>query len=876
MAVAGTAQSTLLKPATDKFWKSIGIYPPAAADFNRSAAGKTAARSSMAALGRGNLRMLCETAKLAHTPDQGDSHVAEVLLAATDVPTFLHLREFLKRKTEWIEQTYQDVFTERQRRAFAANVSQLGYSPSETIKPLTKLILIYRKQPKALLNAYVYEMWHKRTSAFVYAVDGEQATDLADIVSQNITRLRRRFEQVTRRGISKLVEHQLPSGLCVWVLLREYGSKVRRDYASQYQVINDCGLIVFGYDPNENVLQFRCGNKQLATALAEFFAADLSIDLRLIHNEVFSQYDPEQVKAAFLGAYTNKHGIEIVGVKFARTSLTGRGPLALEAGFMTQSIRRDLSLLSSPEHGLLDIRGVADIESLTLSFKGKRAAVTSHIQKGGAVRLAFDNAGWSAVDEREFQEAFLTTFGLPLNRQIDPSIVALGNVGLIAYLLSIGNVDDVEPYQQEAFDLLCDKGILHRTMHTVTGCQNNLCRERGKPVLDPNRRTCVACDESLERWNITGVARGEIEINALLQQVSERATSHSFDENVRRLEGMRYHALSPPDSTDDDQATCVLFADRPTLSVRHTFERASRPIVFVQPQTVGSPVYVDFDNVGHVSLAYLIASQEVPAEREACDRSIREMVDRLLLTHKERIEKAARHSYRVLTDQRDQLDGAKYEVELFNLIRVILPYSFRLGRLGKEEPDGFASIPDYRDIDRLEEAKAWHFTYDAKYSDKTNGYVFGAEERRQMLQYIGRFARTKQAIVGRNGQYQAHFIISNHLEDSKMASAAKFLRGAEGLKGKARQTRLIFMTEAFVLRLFEWVQSNATEAAQRRPHLYEAMIALLEREDGAGYVKLDEADVTNLIRSIRTLDVVELRVPKSEVTSTLDDEALLV
>ncbi|HEY9714009.1 MAG TPA: hypothetical protein V6C72_11095, partial [Chroococcales cyanobacterium] len=222
----------------DSFWQKIGIHPPAADQFNRSHEGLAAAQNALTSLGRGNLRTLCESSLLPYDAAADELRLAQTLIAAADIPTVLHLREFLKRKTEWVEQAYQEVFSERQRRGHAASIEQLSRSSRETLKPLTKLFLVYRKRPQALLDVYVYEAWHKRSTSFEYSLAASDAKGIAKLVTRNLSQLIRRLELVTRRGITSLVHHTLPSGLTVWMLLREYGSKVRRDYDSQYQVVN--------------------------------------------------------------------------------------------------------------------------------------------------------------------------------------------------------------------------------------------------------------------------------------------------------------------------------------------------------------------------------------------------------------------------------------------------------------------------------------------------------------------------------------------------------------------------------------------------------------------------------------------------------------
>lgn len=865
-----------LRARPDDFWNRLGIYPKPLRSRARQFNERQAAKAFLTGLGRGNLRLLCEEARVANSPSAPDGDLTEALLREADIATALHLQEFSKRRTEWIEKVYSTTLSEKKRRAIDAAVAQLGRSSGEKLKTLTKLLLIYRKSPAALLDIFIYETWYRRSTHFEYAVSAEDASGLFGKITRRAKQLASRFSKVTRYGISLLTSHELPEGLGVWVFLREYPARIRRDFHNEYNVSHDCGLIVLGFDPQERAIHFRSGNKQLAAALCEFADSDLDLKLNLLRDQIYSEYDPEQVRTSLLGDYSNSHGVEIVEAAFGRSSLPGREAISLRLGFMQSSIKEALQVLNSAENSYLDIRGAADIETLAVAFRGRTAEIKSEVVKGGAVRLNFENAGWETDDYRDFEAAFLDTFGVPLNRLIDPSVVTLGQVGVIGYLLGISSTDEIEGYHEEIYETLLDKGILRQTVHPVYGCRNNFCSERGKTVGDEARQTCRRCDKPLEHWTLTGVERDQAAVVKLVAAVLERATGLRFDPTERTLERHSYYRLVSPNELSDDQAICVTFADRSSQNARFVFERASLPMIVVRPATDGRKVYVDFDNVGHLSLSYVIAAQERDADRDDCDGLCKTMVERLLMTHKERLEKAARHSYAVLTGDRVGLDGDRYEVEIFNLLRMIFPYSFRLGRKGKEEPDGFASIPDYRDISEIADVGAWNLSYDAKFSDAEGGYAFGASERRQMLHYISRFARNKQVLVGRDGRIRAHLIVSNNISDAKVAAATSFLYGKDGLKGKARDVQFVVVQETFVLELFAWIQVNADEFHQKRPYFYEALLTLLEQDCKDNHLTLGPSDAGRVITAMQSSQAIEKRVPASALKKSLDDTTSLI
>lgn len=827
-------------------------------------------------LGRGNCRLLCEEARIAYSATSSESDLSAVLLRESDQPTLIHLKEFSKRRTDWIEKVFATVFTKKKQQGLETNVMELGTSSSEKLKVFTKLLLIYRRSPKALLDIFIYETWYRRSTHFEYAVGIDAASTISGKITRKAKQLSSRFTRVTRYGISLLSSHELPDGLCVWVFLREYPARIRRDFRTEYNVSHDCGLIVLGFDPQDRKLHFRSGNKQLALALCEFVVEDLEVHLESLRAQVFSDYDPEQVRTSLMGEYQRGPGIEIVEAAFARTSLPGRGPLVLRSGFMQSSIREDLKALNSVDISCLDLRSAADLDWLVVSFSGRLGEVRVEVVKGGAVRLNFENAGWNSEEQREFEAAFLDTFGLPLNKLIDPSIAALGEIGIVGYLLNISTSDEVEGYHEEIYQKLLDKGILCQLVHNMRGCRNNICQERLKPVGDDARQNCIRCDQPLEDWTVTGIERNQPALFNLVRDTFIRATGLELEKNQRVLSRQSYYRLTNSRQLSDDQALCIQFADRPTESSRFVFERASLPMVVIRPTADSRKVFVDLNNVGHVSLSYLIAAQDDPAERDTCDALCKTMVARLLMTHRERLEKAARHSYQVLTGDRTEIDGDSYEDLIFNLLRVIVPYSFRLGRKGKEEPDGFVSIPDYRGVADIVDVGSWNFTYDAKFSAAEAGYDFGASERRQMLHYISSFSKKKKVLVGKDGKNRAHVIISNNITPAKVAAATNFLYGKNGLSGSARDVQFVLMQEEFIVTLFAWMQSHVDELNQKRPYLYEAILNLLGRECKADYLSLGAAEANEVIETVSQMGVIEKRIEPMVLKASLHDSKSLI
>jgi len=857
-----------VKVQSDDFWNELGIYPGAIKQTGSQQDVENEVRHLLEKLGRGNLRLLCGDGKIDVRPDLTELQFANAILTRADAATLYHLRELMKRRTEFVEQEYDRAFPQRVRTRTGRLVAELGHT-QETVKPLTKLFLLYRKAPNSCRTIFFSSLWQSRSTSFELQLDGGSG-DIGRTFRARVNKLATQLGKITRHGVTLSAVHSLPTGISVALFLRAYPPRIRRDFLQKYNILHDCGLIVVGLDSAARVLHIKSGNRRFAEVIGEFCKSQLNTEVRLLNNDVFSDYDQEQVRHAFLGRHKEATGIDLTEVSYARSSLPGRGPITVKTGFMQTTIRSDLQLLAE-SYDLLDIRGLADVTSLKASFKGRIAEITPETTKGGAIRLVFQNAGWPAELQVEFEQAFLDTFRIPVNKLLDPTGMSLGDAGVLAYLLTVRCENAVEKYQEEAFGFLCDHEYLTRQSTTVRCCTNNLCANRRRIVRDDTQSVCRRCDNSLEETTLVEVRRNDAKLVEVIAKAFGDVEPWTFRSPARKFEGREYYSLDRSDGRVEDGSICVVLQDRLTTETKTAFERFSQPLIVVQPVTEARRIYIDENSIGRISLSYLLAAMRDAVEWPKCLALCKQLTAKLMQSYKERIEKAARHSRAVLEHQRDKLNGARYERDIFNLMRVVFPYCHKLGRDFKSEPDGFVCIADYRETEGgLADAGSWNFTYDAKYSEKENGYELDRGEQRKMLDYITSFRNNRKILDGQHRKISAHIIVSNQVSNDRMQNAAGFLYGRNGLREKHRDVKLVLMREKFLSTLFDWMQGNAETVQTKRGYLLELMIQPLETAPAQSYLELGESQARSIIDQLSGYQVIEKRIPAKELETSLD------
>ena len=867
MSISDSKKNTQahLKSGFNKdFWSLLGIRDIESDKTDSSDAGQLAAKC-LRSLTSGNLALLWKNLGGAVSFRAEAPDLVRAILNVVHIPTICNLLELLKRRAKSVEQVYRAVFSETTRKKHQSVIEEFG-SSNETIKALTQLLVLFNLKPQHATTVFFEAAWEAKTTSFELDLD---ITATATRKLQGLLEgLAKPLGTITRHGVRSLGVSQISDGSLVAVYLREYPPRVKRDFKSGFTVFHDCGLVVLGVSKNRQTLHLKSANKGILNVVVNAFNGVSSNPVVVRNRQVFSGFDPEAVNLNLTGGYSNEHGIELIELVCSRTALPGKCQMTLKALPLEASLRPDLEILR--ENSMMSLNGVQDIESMKITFNGKIASIVKRKLKDGTPELLFEDGGWPIQEAAEFKRAFHKTFGLELNMLIDPASQPLGSVGIIEYLLGIKRVEDVLPHQEDVFEMLENDGVLKVIDFDVKLCANNLCKARNAVVTDKTRVHCAACDQELEDRVEQAV---NVERPILVRKIAEQLASLGWrlDLQEKKFEARSYFLLSKNDGAHPDEDVCLYLADRLSDAIRSDFERLSRPLIVCSFSHDRKDAYVDGDNIGHICLPLLLAAEKDDSLGTKLKGRLKAMLEKLQSNFRERIEKAARLSRTVLDEDRELLDGPRYEREIFNLLRIVFPYCHMLGREGKPEPDGYVCIPDYRTgSEGLADVESWNFIYDAKYSERAKGYDLNRDEARKMLEYIEKYRNARKQLDGRNNKFSAHVIISNQVNVAKIERCAEFLFGSDGLSEKNKDIKLVLMREEFVIEIYDWIQRNQNDFQTKRGYLLIELIDVLKGERGKDWIELDQAAARGLLAKMSNHQIIEKRV-KYDVVESLAD-----
>lgn len=868
-AIAGPAaqvSTEFLPPQSDEFWHSLGIFPGALPEKGDLADLATAAQKELKAVGRKNLLALIEEAGIARPESDDAGSLALHLFLRSDALTLVCLRDFVKSRDECIRAAYEATIPERKRKGIEASLRDIAPGAEEPLRPLTRLLFLFQHDPDSLIEASFIQLWQGVPTAF----ELEAAEPLPARFQQIIEGKRDEFTRAisgawSNRAVRPFKVHRLRDGTAVFVFAREYAPRIARDFRSTFNVHRKSGFVIFGISKDRKHVYIKCGNSQIADAIRLMLDHLFSAKLRVLNNVPFRDYDPNRVKANLCGGYSSAAGVEIVAATLRRTSLHSRGKLSLARPTTVPSIRDDLQQLVSSS--LLELHSLDDIEELGITYRERTAKVEFEPQPDGAIRLQLDDTGWNLAARGELEEAFLTAFGVPLNRLVDPQRMALGSVGIIAHLLNVQTPDEIRDYQQEQYKLLTEAELLTEDTRQAKVCRNPLCDAKA-PVFNLSAEVCRNrnCHKPLQPATVIEVTRNNSGIVKFTRESFDDLTGWHLSD-AQSFENQE-HFLLKDTSKEAEEDIAVLFKDRLSTAAKELFGRTGLPLIVVSPRTDERYVFVE-DGIGHVSLSYLFSARQSDDDWKDCGTRCKALVRMLLAQHRDRIHRAAATSFQRIIQGARQL-GHTFETDVSNVLRAIFPYTFQFGRKGKVEPDGYVSVVVVgADGDRsLDSVQAWNWTFDAKFSDKKNGYDLGQDERRKMVEYIDK-VRSSRRFLGK-GRLNGHAILFNKLSEKLMQDAADHVFGSEGVKAKNRDVKLMFVNQSFVTRLYERVNAKDQDVQRRMPLLGECFREVVEQADGKQYVMLDAPEADKIIEKMLEAPEVEAAMREQEVARGLD------
>lgn len=855
------ACSAWLPSQLANFWVRLQVYPDAIAHPEKQKEYEQKARAVLRKSGTANLRYLCDSAGLKYRPEHDSpDQLANKLLKSDARDELIYLATFLRSRVTAVVEYFDTAKSENDRFALEGEIANLSERRPETPKPMTKLVSLYRSNPASLELVHYRHAWRRLPTIFSYtAVSSFPKTSISRLSKGMKDLVSRLGRQSADESFEEFGHSQLTGETTIFVVHRCFPPSVRADYQKKFRLQHDFSTLAFAIDTSVATLLIKVANRALADEIRSWVAETLEVELRDSGASLFTEYQPESVEDAFLGGYEESHGIDLTQIEFHHSFGPNHSPLALRAAELSRSVREDLKWLKTS--GILRIRSLSEIAQFTVRFEGHEVDVTGVVEKGGAVRFKINDAGIEEDRVERLQAAFQNAFLIPLGQSIDPTLLAMGPSEIYQYLLSGVTDDQVQPYQKPALAKLIEAKVLKIVDGRTGRCTNLNCGSHAAIISDESVTECPACQGELTWQKFRRYDEDTKELFSLSRELLQRATGWKLAPRPQKFESQKFHRLSP--GKDSSQTVCVILNDRLNSAKVETFQRAMFPVVVVHPQGLHRLPVIDEVGIAHLGLPYAIAASEDKADWQKFRQSCRDVIVRLRRMESERVLRASRRSHELICNKPPAYDDRNYEADVYNLLRSLFPYTVKWG--GKNKSDGWGSLVYFESND-LKKPTKFNWSYDAKYSETT--YSFEIGEFRQMFDYVCALFRPKRLMVEGN-QYDAHVIITNSMDEKAMKNAADYLWASHRL-GKDHPTfRLVFMRDAFLIRLWELVRESEQEFTKRQTYLPEFLVTHIKDRMADGFTVLDQSSAEEIAAVILRQQPVEAPVDGNEIKKDL-------
>jgi hypothetical protein len=842
-------------------WEGVRIFPDALARNMAERQAKT--MKALQKCGLANLCYVCLKANIRFKTGTPITRMAKLVRDSAPAETAMYLCEFARTRGQAILEQYDAERSDAERLHDAGEVENLSLRRVETLRVLTKLLLMYLLDPQVVVRIQYRHLWRNaRTYAeFETKEVPENATEALQGALGALVKALRVLPD--GKKLQNYGSHQLPGGPRLYVLHRGYKEKVVPEYPDGCKVTTASGYLVFGLHDAPPRLEVKVANHKFIDTIRQWTEDSLGVQFRRTGLSMFEDYNATELEKQFLGRYSEEHGLAIIGIKFRRTALPNHPSITVDAAVGGCTVRDALNWYV--EKGALALRSLSDIEWVRLHFGGYEGQVHVKVEPDGSVRFALDNAGWPEEVQRELADAFRKTFGIPLDQRINPRPLSMGALEVYQSLLEWDNADEIQSHQRELFEDLVQRRMMLVEKSSLRACSTAFCKLKGKAVEDEKVEACPRCHQPIRSLELRKILHNDEEMRKFAGRILTAATKWEFVNKPLQFESHEFFPLRNP--ARPDESVCVFFSQRISSSKIELFDRSMWPILVVHTSGAYEHAHLDLAGIAHLGFAYALAATKEKDTRAKFIEDCKTTLATLTRNEQERVLRAARQARETLTNKLAECTGSVYESVMFALVRSLFPHSMKWG--GAFRPDGFCSLI-YSKTNRLSDLQKWNWSYDSKYSERHGGYEFGAPEHRKMLDYIVALAEQKELQANGN-ELNAHVIITNSLSRNKMKDAAKFLRCSHRLGSELPGFRLVFMMEPFLHTLYDRVRADEKEFDRRWGYLSQRLAWQMGQETTDRYVYLDADRANQLADWVLQKPAVEMPVDIDALQEGLDE-----
>lgn len=678
------------------------------------------------------------------------------------------LRDFLNRKKKSVIRYYNSV-------AIDENFETI-FRQSQ----ICQLFQLLNKNHIHIIQIYAWHNWDSKgtgtqfslnkTIGFnkAYKIPTEYATDFVNHMYAN-------SKQENKYRVFSFAE--LEKNKIVVMLYRQVNDASKPDFDEAFRN-KEVVSIMFQIDVTAGLLEIRSKFQREKEGIKNYIEKTFDTSLTEIKPELFTKYEPEEVKGAILEGIPpqNKEVSDFMVNKIVFRS----SPLINSPGLTFELKNGDifLSIKDAYTRECIDLESLKDIESISFKTTKVSRTIRSTVLEDGNIIFSIDDSGIEPIVKAEIQEKFLCKFGIPLNKLISNTKFTVGKADVTDYLMTLSSNKDFTDIEQEIFKRLMEDKVIFEESEITISCENPNCdyTETTKSIL-PECPSCGNPKLRRDGYSTVKISIQEVRnfVKKLVKTFCNKTDWELNKDTEKEYYKNKYKFINLDNEQTNESLQILIHQGAIPNRVLEKINRSLTPTVIVFVGILEKNIEKYNNNcIFPINFGRVYNMEEPEEFFEGIYESIKYRA-------KSYLSSIAAKSLEMLDNLPEpQLIGKAYspsdfEDDVFNILKDIFPNADKWGSkmTGKEVPEGIFAL-SYKVSEGGEDKQHQYvFSYDCKLNKNTKGYDLSKGEQRKALDYVEMLNQIRHITKYSNKkQLSAHIFISNNFDKNNYETMA--------------------------------------------------------------------------------------------------------
>ncbi|WP_279620625.1 hypothetical protein NQ126_009850 [Priestia megaterium] len=741
----------------------------------------------------------------------------------------LLLKEFSSRKKRVINNYYNNVISQTINSFENSQLVQLAHLLQLDTKHIAEMFTCYSWESKG--TGQVYSFGEKIKFGELLKITNEYADDLIGFLHAN-AKLENHY---------KIFSHaQIAESRIVVIIHRKINDGPVSDFDEPFRNKSVVPLL-FMIDIENSTLEIRTKSSKEINWINKYIEKTFKINLTEVSTEIFSEYEPETIKEAFLegknasGKVVNNFIINKVAFRASPLRNSPRVTFELSNADIIPSLKDAYAKES------INLASIKDLETISFISSEATRTIKSNIQYDGSIIFSINDNGLTAEVKKIIENKFFLRFGIPLNQKVSNIKFADGRADTIDYLFSQYNKIDLTPQEQEIFRTLRKENFIEEKENTIYTCTNSNCDYstedtdvEGQPI-----KICPSCgNEHIKKdlyiiWKPNETRLETYLIDSLKTYCEKKDGAAYIGTSDKTIWGNKYrfHIL---EIKENETIQVLFFTDPLSLRLVNKINTFLTPTIIV---CLGvQEKHLDKFNINctiPLSLGKVI-------DYEDKLKLFNGIYETFQYRTKSYISSVAYESFETLSKLPEPLlIGEKYkpgdfEDDVFNILIDMFPNAEKWGsRLtGREVPEGIFTL-SYKEEEGNETPEyKYVFSFDCKLNKTEKGYDLAKDEQRKAFDYAD--SLSKNSYISRyssKNQVSSHIFICNNFYENNFKTMGEYFYRKQAENKSKYDTRPIFITVELLVYLYSQYRKNYDIIWNSRNIFYQELYNVLTTDD---------------------------------------------